>query len=201
MGPTVPGMSDQTPWEPPLAGTDETALLGAVDRMRWTFRYKIDGLDHAGLNSTVGASDLTLAGLTKHLAAQEEYMSTVKMLGGELGQPWTDWGWDGSNDWEFTSAGEDSPEQLYELYDEPVARSRARTEAFVAAGGLDQPVAVGQGRVNLRRLVVDQIEEYARHVGHADLLREAVDGRAGEDPPDGWRPAGWGDEGWGRHDG
>jgi hypothetical protein len=42
--------------------------------------------------------------------------------------------------------------------------------------------------VTLRRLLCDLIEEYGRHTGHADLLREAVDGRVGEDPPDGWRP-------------
>ena len=40
--------------------------------------------------------------------------------------------------------------------------------------------------VNLRRLVLDMVEEYGRHTGHADLLREAVDGRVGEDPPEGW---------------
>ena len=41
---------------------------------------------------------------------------------------------------------------------------------------------------SLRRLLCDLIEEYGRHTGHADLLREAVDGRVGEDPPPGWRP-------------
>ena len=41
---------------------------------------------------------------------------------------------------------------------------------------------------SLRRLVCDLIEEYGRHTGHADLIREAVDGRVGEDPPAGWRP-------------
>ena len=44
------------------------------------------------------------------------------------------------------------------------------------------------GGASLRRLVCDLIEEYGRHTGHADLLREAVDGRVGEDPPAGWRP-------------
>jgi len=43
-------------------------------------------------------------------------------------------------------------------------------------------------RASLRRLVFDLVEEYGRHTGHADLLREAVDGLTGEDPPDGWRP-------------
>jgi Protein of unknown function (DUF664) len=61
----------------------------------------------------------------------------------------------------------------------------------LAKGGLDQPVQLAHpdGRhANLRRLVCDLIEEYGRHTGHADLLREAVDGPVGEDPPAGWRP-------------
>src|SRR5689334_5612804 len=190
-----------TPWEPPSAGTEEEALLGALDRQRWTFRFKIDDLDTQGLTTTLGASTLTLGGLAKHLAAQEDYMSAVKMGGGGLGEPWTGWGWDGSNDWEFTSAADDSPEELYALYDEAVARSRSRLASYLADGGLDRPVVLGRWEGNLRRLLVDQLEEYARHLGHADLLREAVDGRTGEDPPDGWRPAGWGAEGWGRADG
>lgn len=183
-------MSDPTPWEPPLAGTEEQAVLGAIDRLRWTFRYKIDDLDAAGLDVTVGASTLTLGGLAKHLAAQEDYLSAVKMEGGELGEPWAGWGWDGSNDWEFTSAADDSPEQIYATYDDAVTRTRARVGAFIAEGGLDRPVAVGAGRANLRRLLMDLVEEYGRHLGHADLIREAVDGRVGEDPPDRWRPVG-----------
>ena len=45
-------------------------------------------------------------------------------------------------------------------------------------------------QASLRRLLCDLIEEYGRHTGHADLLREAVDGLVGEDPPAGWRPVG-----------
>jgi hypothetical protein len=59
----------------------------------------------------------------------------------------------------------------------------------LADGGLDQLVHVSgpDGRhASLRRLVCDLIEEYGRHTGHADLLREAVDGVTGEDPPAGW---------------
>jgi hypothetical protein len=190
MGSSVLHMSNATPWEPPLAGTEEQALLGALDRMRWTFRYKIDDLDAAGLRSTVGASTLTLSGLAKHLAAQEDYMSAVKMAGDELGEPWSGWGWDGSNDWEFTSAADDPPEAVYRTYDDAVERTRARVAAYVAEGGLDRPVAAADGRANLRRLLHDHLEEYARHLGQADLIREAVDGRVGEDPPDGWRPVG-----------
>ena len=70
-------------------------------------------------------------------------------------------------------------------------RSRARLDAALACGGLDQLVDAASPdgeHANLRRLLCDLIEEYGRHTGHADLLREAVDGRVGEDPPPGWRP-------------
>jgi hypothetical protein len=63
--------------------------------------------------------------------------------------------------------------------------------AALANGGLDQEVHAGgsDGRhASLRRLLCDLIEEYGRHTGHADLLRESVDGLTGEDPPAGWRP-------------
>ena len=58
-------------------------------------------------------------------------------------------------------------------------------------GGLDLPAHVSDGEgnhANVRRLVLDMVEEYGRHTGQADLLREAVDGRVGEDPPPGWQP-------------
>lgn len=67
-------------------------------------------------------------------------------------------------------------------------RSRAATALALADGGLDRPVALwfDDGPVpNLRRMLVDLHDEYARHVGHADLFREAVDGLVGEDPPQG----------------
>jgi hypothetical protein len=58
---------DPTPWEPPLDGTEAEHLLGALDRLRWTFRFKTDGLDAAGLDTRIGASTLALGGLLKHL--------------------------------------------------------------------------------------------------------------------------------------
>lgn len=180
-----------TPWEPPIAGTEIEQLLGALDRLRWTFRWKADGLDAAGLQARIGASALTLGGLLKHLAACEDYMFTTKLRGEPIGAPWDANGWDGSNDWEFVSAADDSPEELYALWDGAVERSRARVAAALTGGGLDQPVHASgpDGRhASLRRLVCDMVEEYGRHTGHADLLREAVDGRVGEDPPAGWRP-------------
>ncbi|MGA8114514.1 MAG: DUF664 domain-containing protein [Actinocatenispora sp.] len=178
------------PWEPPLAGTEAEQLTGALDRLRMTFRWKADRLDPAGLRTRVGASALTLGGLLKHLAAAEDYYFTVKLSGAAIGAPWDTTGWDGSNDWEFASAADDTPQQLYALFDGAVGRSRTRLAAALADGGLDQLVhasAADGRRASLRRLVVDLIEEYGRHLGHADLLREAVDGLVGEDPPAGWR--------------
>lgn len=179
------------PWEPPLAGTEAEHLAGALDRLRTTFRWKADDLDAAGLQARIGASSLTLGGLLKHMAANEDYAFTTKLTGDPVGAPWDATGWDGSDDWEFISAADDSPEQLYALWDGAVERSRARLEAALAGGGLDQLVHVSWPdgrRASLRRLLCDLIEEYGRHTGHADLIRETVDGLVGEDPPAGWRP-------------
>jgi Protein of unknown function (DUF664) len=66
-----------------------------------------------------------------------------------------------------------------------VARSRAVVTEALAGGGLDQlsTSSTWTKPPSLRRLLIDLIEEYARHVGHADLIRESVDGLTGEDPP------------------
>jgi hypothetical protein len=185
--------SEETPWEPPLAGTEVEHVLGALDRLRWTFRYKTDGLDATDLRQRSGPSTLTLGRLLKHLAVQEDYMSHVKLAGELMPAVWDDNDWDHDVDWEMTSADDDDPASLYRLWDDAVDRSRSRVGARVAHGaGLDQEVHVsahGQ-HASLRRLLLDLVEEYGRHTGHADLLREAVDGRVGEDPPPGWRPGG-----------
>jgi hypothetical protein len=166
-------------------------LFGALDRLRTTFRWKTGDLDAAGLQIRTAISSLTLAGLLKHLAAQEDYASTVKLSGEPMGPPWEANGWDGDDDWEFHSAADDSPGELYALWEGAVERCRKRMQAALAEGGLDQLVHVSMPdgrRASMRRLVCDMIEEYGRHTGHADLIREAVDGRVGEDPPAEWRP-------------
>jgi uncharacterized damage-inducible protein DinB len=180
-------------WEPPMAGTEAAQLAGALDRLRWTFRWKADGLDATGLATRVGASEMTLGGLLQHLAVVEDVCSTSRLSGAPVGEPWASSGHDGSNEWEFRTAADLSPEELYALWAGAVDRSRARVRAALAAGGLDAPVAIhdDEGRhPTLRRLLGDLVEEYGRHTGHADLLREAVDGVVGEDPPAGWRPTG-----------
>jgi len=184
-----------TPWEPPLSGSEAEHLFGALDRLRWTFRWKADGLTSEELGTTLGTSSLTLGGLLKHLAVQEDYATTHKLTGAPMPPVWDANGWDGDDDWEFTSAASDSPSELYAVYDGAVARARAALEAYVADEGLDRQVHMAEviGKpVNVRRIVYDMVEEYGRHTGQADLLREAVDGRVGEDPAPGWRPVpGW----------
>ena len=178
------------PWEPPLAGNETEHLLGALHRLRTTFRWKAGHLDSAGLQTRIGASSLTLGALLKHLALVEDYQSTTKLSGDSPGEPWESTYRGDVEDWPFVTAAEHTPEELYALYDDAVDRATARYDKALANGGLDQLVDFagpdGQ-RFSLRRLLFDLVEEYGRHTGHADLLREAVDGLVGEDPPPGWR--------------
>lgn len=182
-------MTTVEPWEPPLAGTETEHLFGALDRLRMTFLWKADDLDAAGLATTIGTSRLTLGGLLKHLALVETQYASQQLDGSPLDPPWD--AWDGDWEWPFSSATEDTPEQLYRLYEDAVVRSRSRFAGAVSDGGLDRPAHAADpdgNHASLRRLVCDLIEEYGRHTGHADLLREQVDGRVGEDPPPDWRP-------------
>lgn len=182
-----------TPWEPPINGSEADHVIGALERLRATFRWKADGLDAAGLGTTVGASALTLGGLLKHLAVCEDNMFACRLSGDPIGEPWASMGWAQDDDWDFTFRTDGlSPSELYGLWDGAVERSRQRLAAALEKGGLEQDVWLdwpGRGHLNLRRLLCDLIEEYGRHTGHADLIREAVDGRVGEDPPAGWRPS------------
>jgi hypothetical protein len=130
---------------------------------------------------------MTLGGLLKHLALVEDHTLGGKLLGRPYGPPWDTVDWDADPDWEWHSAAQDPPEQLMSLWQEAVARARASVAEAIAAGGLDfagaQAWPDGR-RPSLRRLLIDMVEEYARHVGHADLIRESIDGLTGEDPSD-----------------
>ncbi|MEO8423959.1 MAG: DinB family protein [Actinomycetota bacterium] len=173
--------------EPPLAGDETATLRGSLDRQRATLAWKCGGLDAAGMRATTAASTITLGGLLKHLALVEDDYFFRRLLGRDLGSPWNTIDWDADPNWEWRSAADDTPEQLMALWQDAVARSRASVAEALADGGLDR-LATGitndRGEApSLRRIMIDLIEEYARHVGHADLIRESVDGLVGEDPP------------------
>lgn len=185
------GRSEQTPWEPPLSGSEVQHLLGSLNRLRTTFRWKTDGLDLEGLSRTVGASTLTLGSLLKHLACVEDEKFGMALSGADYGPPWAGMAdFDGEPAAYVFATDGLAAEDLYRLWDDAVRRSDERLHAALVEDGLGQRVALGTDGglvVSLRRLLFDLLEEYGRHAGHADLIREAVDGRVGEDPPDGWR--------------
>lgn len=177
----------QPSWEPPLTGTDAEQIVAALDRQRATFRWKADGLDATGLAQRVGASTLSLGGLLHHLAFVEDHYSTQRLDGSAADARWSPL--QSTQGWEAHFDPSGSPDDLYALYDRAVSVARERHVAAIAASGLDGAVAMSipdVGHANLRRLLLDLLEEYGRHTGHADLLREAVDGRTGEDPPADW---------------
>jgi Protein of unknown function (DUF664) len=173
--------------EPPIAGDEAAAVLGELERVRSYLAWKCGGLDAAGMRATLGPSTITLGGLLKHLANVEDSHFTRLLLAGQPGPPWDAVDWDSDPDWEWRSAADDTPEQLMLLWEQSVARSRVLVAEALADGGLDHVgryvTRTGESP-NLRRILLDLIEEYARHVGHADLIRESVDGLTGEDPPD-----------------
>jgi uncharacterized damage-inducible protein DinB len=169
------------PEPPPAAGEAET-LIGFLDYQRATFAWKTAGLDRAGLQATVGVSSMTLGGMLKHLALVEESWCCEWLQGRDPGPPWDTVDWGADRDWDWHSAAQDSPEQLRRQWEHSVELAR-RAVAEAREAGLDQ-LAKRQwpdGRSpSLRWILCHLIEEYARHNGHADLIRESVDGSTGE---------------------
>ncbi len=167
--------------EPPLAGSELDSLIGSLERQRRTFAWKAADLDAAAMATTIGASSMTLGGLLRHLARCEGSSFGWKLHDQE--PPADDsGGWE--RDWQWTAA--DDVDEAWRTWRTAVERSRVLVADAVADGGLDRAAGHhfdGWGTPSVRRILVDMIEEYARHTGHADLIREAIDGRVGEDPP------------------
>jgi hypothetical protein len=180
-------MSDlpQLPAHPFPAAPDEIAALrGALHRNRMTFAWKTGGLDGVATRRTLGPSRVTIGGLVKHLALVEDHYFTHQLLGREYPAVWAPLE-EEDEDWEWRSAADDTPEELRSLWLAAVSRSEAALDDALADGGLDRLLAISDWdeRPNLRRVLVDMIEEYARHTGHADLIRESIDGLVGESVP------------------
>jgi uncharacterized damage-inducible protein DinB len=177
----TPGRPPERDLERFLRG-DEVETAGiTLERNRRTFAWKCADLDAEGLGRRLGASTVTLGGLLKHLAWVEEHYFQNKLASRpsrrpfdqlDLEQDWEDWAW--------RTAGDDTPDALWALWVDTVHRSREALAEALSRGGLEQTTEQG---MSLRRLLADMIEEYARHTGHADLLREQIDGATGEGPP------------------
>jgi uncharacterized damage-inducible protein DinB len=169
--------------EPPDAGDEVANLLGFLEFQRATLAWKTGGLDDVGLRARLHPTAITLGGLLKHLAYVEHDWFSRWLHDNPRQPPWDGVDWLTDPDWDWRSAADDSPEQLRDLWRRAVEQSRALVAQALDEGDLGQLAkrASPDGRrVSLRWILTHMIEEYARHNGHADLLRESVDGQTGE---------------------
>lgn len=165
--------------DPPTHGGERELLIAFLDYHRATLRQKAGGLDAAQLGATLAPSDMTLGGMVKHLALVENSWLRERFTGEGLSAPWDTADWDADVDWDWHSAADDTPDEIWALYDRMVADA----DAAIAGAELDD-LSAGTSRAgehfSLRWILLHLIEEYARHNGHADLIRQAIDGSVGE---------------------
>lgn len=165
---------------PPLApdelvstGGERQVLETFLDLYRDIMKRKLAGLPDQQIRQRHVPSQTTLGGLVKHLAAVErEWFQVVlaRRPAQELGAPPQDDGWSLTSD--------DTAESLLAEYERACVASRQAASCF----SLDDCVPHSRmGQVSLRWIYVHMIEESARHVGHADILREQTDGATGFD--------------------
>jgi uncharacterized damage-inducible protein DinB len=179
----VTELDDQGRPEPPSAGDEVATLIGFLEYQRATFAWKIDGLDAEGLRATVGVSSMTLGGMLAHLALVEDSWFTERLHGRQIPAPWTDVDWTANPDMDWHLVDRQEPAELNSLWQTSVGRSRTAVAEALAdrgIGGLAVHSDADGRSPSLRWILVHMIEEYARHNGHADLLRESVDGETGE---------------------
>jgi uncharacterized damage-inducible protein DinB len=169
--------------DPPFAADEATTLVAFLDFQRATLRWKCAGLGAEQLATPLPPSTITLGGLLKHLAVVEAGWLNLTFAGGVARPGWLDQVDDADPSWSFTTAADDTPEQLVAWFEESVEVSdRVVAAALVTPEGLGS-LAVGDAdgeHPSLRWILCHLIEEYARHNGHADLIRESIDGLTGE---------------------
>ncbi|MEO3977960.1 DinB family protein [Streptomyces sp. CAU 1734] len=159
-----------------LTGERET-LAGFLRDQRLTLELKCAGLDAAALASrSVPPSDLSLLGLVRHLADVERAWFRQILDGQDVPRRYRT---ADDRDGAFTGAVADPAvvAEAWESWREEVAFAE---EWVSRAPGLDSTVLHDGEPVSVREVVVHMIEEYARHNGHADFLRERIDGLVGQ---------------------
>ena len=171
--------------EPPHEAGEAATLLGFLDFQRATFEWRCRGLADAQLQVALPPTSMTLGGMLKHLAYVEDSWFTEVAAGEPAPEPWASVDWDADPDWDWHSAASDPGGELRARWAERVGRSRAVVQALLGqhgakALGQAHPAWGGRDRVSLRWILTQMIEEYARHNGHADLIRESIDGETGE---------------------
>ena len=161
--------------DPPPDLDEREALIAFLDWYRETILVKLDGLDREALTRRLVSSRTTLLGIVKHLT-RVEWSWFVIVFGGEPLDLDADDDPDPDSDW-LIEDGNDT-EELVAAYRSACARSN---EVARAASSLDDrsPGPHRPGRA-LRWILAHMVEETARHAGHADILRELIDGRTGD---------------------
>lgn len=160
---------------------ERTSVVAFLDYFRATLLAQCDGVDAAGLAHPLAPSTMTLGGMLKHMAYVEDFWFGIVLAGRPPAPPWDAVDWKADGDWDWHSAAADSPEELRTLLGEAIGRSR---QILAEVPSLDAPA---RGRhpsgttkpFTARWILLHMVEEYARHCGHADLLRENVDGVTG----------------------
>jgi hypothetical protein len=170
------GTAAGTRVDPPYAADEAAMLAGWLDFHRRTLALKCAGLTERQLRlRSVAPSSLTLLGLVRHLAEVEQYWYQVVLLGLDREDLYAT---PEDRDYDFNGVDTADPAEAFATW----RRQIALAEQAVAGLPLET-VGKKQRRgqdVTLRWIQLHMIEEYARHNGHADLLREAVDGVTGE---------------------
>jgi len=168
--------------DPPPSGDEATLLRSFLAFHRDTLRLKAAGLPEADLHRTLPPSTMTLASLLTHLAYVEDFWCGYVLRGQDPAEPWASLGWDDDRDADWHLARHLDPGAARRLLDEAVAASDAAVDEALSTTGLDTLAARERHgeHVSLRWVLLHLVEEYARHNGHADLLREAADGATGE---------------------
>jgi len=152
---------------------NRSSLRAFLDEQRDAVVRKIEGITEEEARRSLVASGTSLAGIVKHLAYVERFWFQRMFSGHDVEFPWSED--DPDADWRVESW--ETVSGLVAFYRSEIEESR-RIEA--AAGGLDRKTRYSKPRFTLRWIMLHMIEETARHAGHADLLREAIDGATGE---------------------
>jgi uncharacterized damage-inducible protein DinB len=161
--------------DPPKVGDELTTLSGFLDFLREAIVIKAAGLDDEALRRQLVPSGVCLLGIVKHLAYVEHWWFTHMFGGRDAEVPWTDEDLDA--DWRIEP--DDTTLAVVDLYLAECERSR-KIVAGSTAGQLSAlPDRTGE-HFTLRWIVTHMIEETGRHAGHADVLRELIDGQTGE---------------------
>ena len=169
-------MTGADPAHPDLQPGDErTALVQRLDHYRTIAGGALVGVPWEQATARLlPATDMTIAGIVRHLAWAEDRWFQGRLLGATMPAPWDAPGADDA-DHSMRLAPDDTGDGIVRLYADACDRSRAAVERCESLGHVAAVPSFGIGPVNLRWILVHLIEETARHAGHLDVLRDTLE--------------------------